>query len=170
MKLEEYQTAKAALEKGASMAPNDSRFVNLIKDCDQCIAGMQLMSATFSFYLFVILCIFNILRNYFLAFIDAYFSEEAGDLQTHVSENAPSNEAYPEDVQPAVNPSNQVTTAAAAKPKYRLVVIFFRFCVYLNVRFGLWDAKFSNILAFVVDIPFVVLFIVFTFRMKLVHC
>lgn len=39
MKLEEYQTAKAALETGASLASGDSRFTNLIKECDKCIAG-----------------------------------------------------------------------------------------------------------------------------------
>ncbi|XP_018838600.1 protein SGT1 homolog [Juglans regia] len=36
--LEEYQTAKAALETGASLAPEDSRFTNLLKECDQLIA------------------------------------------------------------------------------------------------------------------------------------
>jgi len=39
MKLEEYQTAKAALETGASLAADKSRFVNLIKECDKLIAG-----------------------------------------------------------------------------------------------------------------------------------
>jgi suppressor of G2 allele of SKP1 len=38
IKLEEYQTAKAALEVGASLAPTDSRFSNLIKECEQGIA------------------------------------------------------------------------------------------------------------------------------------
>ncbi|XP_071929466.1 protein SGT1 homolog isoform X2 [Coffea arabica] len=38
IKLEEYQTAKTALEVGASLAPGDSRFNNLIKECDQRIA------------------------------------------------------------------------------------------------------------------------------------
>ncbi|KAM6586760.1 hypothetical protein CsatA_009365 [Cannabis sativa] len=38
IKLEEYQTAKVALEKGASLAPGDARFTNLIKECDQRIA------------------------------------------------------------------------------------------------------------------------------------
>ncbi|GMP96397.1 hypothetical protein CsSME_00045061 [Camellia sinensis var. sinensis] len=33
-KLEEYHTAKAALEKGASLAQNDSRFTKLITECD----------------------------------------------------------------------------------------------------------------------------------------
>ncbi|KAI5347122.1 Hypothetical predicted protein [Prunus dulcis] len=37
-KLEEYQTAKAALEIGASLAPEETRFVKLIKDCDEKIA------------------------------------------------------------------------------------------------------------------------------------
>ncbi|OVA16946.1 CS domain [Macleaya cordata] len=36
--LEEYQTAKAALEAGASLSPGDSRFTNLIKECDEGIA------------------------------------------------------------------------------------------------------------------------------------
>jgi hypothetical protein len=30
------------LETGASLAPGDSRFTNLIKECDQRIEGMQL--------------------------------------------------------------------------------------------------------------------------------
>nr|KYP38854.1 Suppressor of G2 allele of SKP1 isogeny [Cajanus cajan] len=38
MKLEEYQTAKAALEMGASLSPENSRFANLIKECDKLIA------------------------------------------------------------------------------------------------------------------------------------
>ncbi|CAN1264407.1 Protein SGT1 homolog [Linum perenne] len=40
MKLEEYQTAKAALDAGVSLAPNDqkSRFTNLIKECEDRIA------------------------------------------------------------------------------------------------------------------------------------
>lgn len=38
MKLEEYETAKAALEKGASLAAGDSRFTNMIKECEKCIA------------------------------------------------------------------------------------------------------------------------------------
>ncbi|KAJ6402301.1 hypothetical protein OIU84_014400 [Salix udensis] len=38
MKLEEYQTAKAALEAGASLATEEPRFASLIKECDECIA------------------------------------------------------------------------------------------------------------------------------------
>ncbi|KAL3521576.1 hypothetical protein ACH5RR_019725 [Cinchona calisaya] len=38
IKLEEYETAKSALEVGASLAPGDSRFTNLIKECDNGIA------------------------------------------------------------------------------------------------------------------------------------
>lgn len=37
-KLEEYHTAKAALEKGASLVQNDSRYTKLIKECDERIA------------------------------------------------------------------------------------------------------------------------------------
>lgn len=39
MKLEEYETAKAALEVGASLSPDNSRFATLIKECDKLIAG-----------------------------------------------------------------------------------------------------------------------------------
>nr|XP_010925825.1 protein SGT1 homolog isoform X2 [Elaeis guineensis] len=38
MKLEEYQTAKTSLETGACLAPGDSRFTRLIKECDERIA------------------------------------------------------------------------------------------------------------------------------------
>ncbi|XP_055831521.1 protein SGT1 homolog A-like [Solanum dulcamara] len=38
MKLEQYQTAKATLETGASLAPGESRFTSLIKQCDERIA------------------------------------------------------------------------------------------------------------------------------------
>lgn len=40
MKLEEYQTAKAALEAGAALSPEESRFTNLIKECNERIAGL----------------------------------------------------------------------------------------------------------------------------------
>ncbi|XAR53605.1 hypothetical protein NMG60_11022223 [Bertholletia excelsa] len=38
IKLERYESAKVALEAGASLAPEDSRFTNLIKKCDQLLA------------------------------------------------------------------------------------------------------------------------------------
>ncbi|KAL2922096.1 Protein SGT1-like protein B [Bienertia sinuspersici] len=38
MKLEEYQTAKTAFQAGATLAPEDSRFTNFIKECDERIA------------------------------------------------------------------------------------------------------------------------------------
>lgn len=44
MKLEEYQTAKAALETGASLAPGESRFTKLMKECDESIAGKLVLS------------------------------------------------------------------------------------------------------------------------------
>lgn len=37
IKLEEYHTAKVALQRGASIAPDDSRFTKLIQECDRCI-------------------------------------------------------------------------------------------------------------------------------------
>lgn len=40
MKLEEYQTAKAALETGAALAPGELRFTSLIKECNERIAGL----------------------------------------------------------------------------------------------------------------------------------
>ena len=46
MKLEGYATAKAALEKGASVAPNESKFEKMIDECNLLIAGFshQLLS------------------------------------------------------------------------------------------------------------------------------
>ncbi|XP_057732024.1 protein SGT1 homolog B-like isoform X2 [Arachis stenosperma] len=38
MKLKEYQTAKAALEMGASLAPGDSKFTDMLKQCHELIA------------------------------------------------------------------------------------------------------------------------------------
>ncbi|XP_022853761.1 protein SGT1 homolog [Olea europaea var. sylvestris] len=38
IELEEYQTAKTALESGTSLARTDSRFIDLIKECDELIA------------------------------------------------------------------------------------------------------------------------------------
>lgn len=43
MKLEEYQTAKGTLEIGASLAPGESRFTRLIKECDEHITSKILL-------------------------------------------------------------------------------------------------------------------------------
>ncbi|KAA8533667.1 hypothetical protein F0562_031184 [Nyssa sinensis] len=43
IKLEEYQIAKAALETGASLAPRDSRFTNLIKECEEIIPELSII-------------------------------------------------------------------------------------------------------------------------------
>jgi len=40
MKLEEYRTAKTALEKGASITPSESKFKKLIDECNFLITGM----------------------------------------------------------------------------------------------------------------------------------
>ncbi|KAL2509273.1 Eukaryotic translation initiation factor 3 subunit G [Forsythia ovata] len=39
--LEEYETAKTTLENGASLAPRNSRFINFIKECDECRASTK---------------------------------------------------------------------------------------------------------------------------------
>lgn len=39
MKIEEYQTAKEALELGASLAPDASRFTGLIDECKKHVEG-----------------------------------------------------------------------------------------------------------------------------------
>lgn len=41
MKLEEYHTAKAALEMGASLSQDASRFTKLIEECEKFIAGLH---------------------------------------------------------------------------------------------------------------------------------
>ncbi|XP_078431770.1 protein SGT1 homolog [Wolffia australiana] len=47
MKLEEFQTAKAALEAGFALSPGESRFAKLIKECDVRIAEeMNALSST----------------------------------------------------------------------------------------------------------------------------
>lgn len=47
LKLEEYITAKAALELGASLDQNDSRFTKLISECDKHIAGILVVTIAF---------------------------------------------------------------------------------------------------------------------------
>lgn len=69
MKLEEYQTAKTALEMGATLSTDKSRFLNLIKECDKLIAGnfvlfvvkLILLGEKFIIYLFVFLFTFGVL-------------------------------------------------------------------------------------------------------------
>lgn len=51
VKLEEYHTAKAALETGASLAQDDNRFTKFIKECDQKIAGIYILALTFNIWL-----------------------------------------------------------------------------------------------------------------------
>ncbi|GMN31901.1 hypothetical protein TIFTF001_003450 [Ficus carica] len=52
LKLEEYHTAKAAFEIGASLAQNDSRFTKLLNECDLCIEGIvaRIFFARHEFY------------------------------------------------------------------------------------------------------------------------
>ena len=38
--LEKYSTAKSALEKGASVAPNESKFKKMLDECNLLIAGI----------------------------------------------------------------------------------------------------------------------------------
>ncbi|XP_054787635.1 protein SGT1 homolog [Prosopis cineraria] len=46
MRLEEYQTAKDALMKGASLDQGESRFITLIKECDDLIAEESAQNST----------------------------------------------------------------------------------------------------------------------------
>lgn len=45
MKIEDYQTAKAALEHGASLAPEDSRFTELLDECKKHVEGGFIFSS-----------------------------------------------------------------------------------------------------------------------------
>ncbi|TQE06504.1 hypothetical protein C1H46_007875 [Malus baccata] len=83
IKLEEYQTAKATLEIGAPLAPHETRFANLIKECDEKIAEETAVLPTAS-------------------------------LEKNITENV----IPAKNVQPASQPSNQVTVTYV-KPKYR---------------------------------------------------
>lgn len=135
MKLEEYETAKVALEKGASLAPGDSRFTNLIKECDEHIAGTYLTSTRWSrsfFYLFcevvglliqnaVYLCwnyellrrvgnktiCLNICSLDILSERFCFFiSEETDELQKQSLETAPTDVVLTKDVPPVMNVSS----------------------------------------------------------------
>ena len=59
MKLEEYQTAKKALEKGASIAPCESKFKKLIDECELRISGISPLNAL----LFVVIGLIMIMRS-----------------------------------------------------------------------------------------------------------
>ncbi|KAF6162151.1 hypothetical protein GIB67_008280 [Kingdonia uniflora] len=111
IKLEEYETAKVALEAGASLAQGDSRFTNLIKECDDRIAAF-----TFSY----------LLMN------SSKLSEESGGASTQMTSNSAATVVSPlvgsqlpittgvvKSAEPALNEPNQATVATPAKPKYR---------------------------------------------------
>nr|BBA20396.1 suppressor of G2 allele of SKP1 [Nicotiana africana] len=93
MKLEEYQTAKAALETGASLAPAESRFTKLIKECDERIAEEA-----------------GELPNQSV-------DKTSGNVVAPPASESLGNVAVaPKDAQPTVNLSYQ---GSAARPKYR---------------------------------------------------
>nr|BBA20389.1 suppressor of G2 allele of SKP1 [Nicotiana gossei] len=93
MKLEEYQTAKAALETGASLAPAESRFTKLIKECDERIAEEA-----------------GELPNQSV-------DKTLGNVVAPPASESLGNVAVaPKDAQPTVNLSYQ---GSAARPKYR---------------------------------------------------
>ncbi|KAM3247827.1 Protein SGT1 -like protein A [Capsicum annuum] len=93
MKLEEYQTAKAALETGASLAPGESRFTKLMKECDESIAEEA-----------------GELPNISLE------KTSANAVASSASELSDNVAIAPRDPQSTVNLSHQ---ESAAKPKYR---------------------------------------------------
>ncbi|KAK4355468.1 hypothetical protein RND71_024439 [Anisodus tanguticus] len=93
-KLEEYQTAKAALETGASLAPGESRFTSLIIECDERIAEEA-----------------GELPNH------ATVETSASVVIPAESKSVDIVAAVPRDTQMAFNLSNEGTPAV--KPKYR---------------------------------------------------
>ncbi|KAG5617123.1 hypothetical protein H5410_016947 [Solanum commersonii] len=93
MKLEEYQTAKAALETGASLAPGELRFTKLIKECDERIAEEAGELPNLS--------------------VDKTSASVVAPPASELSGNVA---IVPEGAQPTVNQSHQ---GSAAKPKYR---------------------------------------------------
>ncbi|KAK6936770.1 CS domain [Dillenia turbinata] len=115
IKLEEYETAKVALETGASLAPSDSRFTNMIKECEDRIAGCP------KWYSYGLIALYASLSHL----------EESGSLPSQLPDKAPMSTVSPpgvksldETVRPANNVKpmddmNQVKFAQSAKPKYR---------------------------------------------------
>ncbi|OAY48376.1 protein SGT1 homolog [Manihot esculenta] len=94
IKLEEYETAKSALEIGASLAPEDTRFANLIKQCDECIADET-------------------------ADLSKQVLEAPANVVSKQVSEAVADAVSMEDVQPVIDLSGQVPVVTAAKPKYR---------------------------------------------------
>ncbi|XP_057951100.1 protein SGT1 homolog B-like [Malania oleifera] len=134
-KLEEYETAREALEKGAALAPGDSRFTDLIEKCDKRIAeeavDLQKQSEK--------------VRNNMLSSPGLNASDE-----TIVAAA---------DAEPVNDLSDQVAMAMSAKPKYRheyyqkaeevVVTIFAKGIPASNV-----DVEFGEqILSVTIDVP-----------------
>ncbi|KAA8539972.1 hypothetical protein F0562_026664 [Nyssa sinensis] len=96
MKLEEYQTAKAALETGASLALGDSRFTNLIKECEELIAeeAGELPKQSLD-------------------------EAQANVVISPASQSSDETVVAAKDAQPVNDSSSQVTIVARTKPKYR---------------------------------------------------
>ncbi|XP_060203746.1 protein SGT1 homolog [Lycium barbarum] len=120
MKLEEYQTAKTALEKGASLAPGESRFTKLIKECDERIAeeagelpnqSVNKASANVSAP-----SASESSDNVAIAPKDAQPTVNLSSQGSSASESSDNVAIAPKDAQPTVNLSSQ---GSAAKPKYR---------------------------------------------------
>lgn len=93
--LEEFQTAKAAFETGASLAPEDTRFTNWIKKCDKCIAEEA------------------------GELPDQSIDVAPSGVVTPDSQAVEKADLTPKDSQAVNIVSNDMTTVSAAKPKYR---------------------------------------------------
>ncbi|KAM7463755.1 hypothetical protein LguiA_031876 [Lonicera macranthoides] len=142
IKLEEYQTAKAALEVGASLAVGDLRFTNLIKECDQGIAGNvvdckptplelttsrhRLWRLTISQNHLYVTQPDEEVRTLTGEFVTTYIShiEEVGELPKQLLDEAPTNVVTPGSEsldKSAVTPKDVEpnTTVPDSKPKYR---------------------------------------------------
>ncbi|KAM3376040.1 protein SGT1 A-like [Capsicum galapagoense] len=167
MELEEYQTAKAALETGASLAPGESRFTSLIKECDEHIADKLWKICSFSDY--GNLCGGQVKspENYEISQMFALW--EAGELPKHATGETsasvvPPAESKSLDNVAAVTKDTQLAYKScertpAVKPKYRhefyqkpeevVVTIFAKGIPAKNVSVDFGE----QILSFSIDIP-----------------
>ncbi|CAA3029936.1 Suppressor of G2 allele of skp1 [Olea europaea subsp. europaea] len=94
IELEEYQPAKTALQTGASLAPEDSRFINLIKECNERIAEEA----------------GELLKQ---------LVDEAPSYVTSGSDSSGQSSATPSDAPGAISLSNGGTPMSSTKLKYK---------------------------------------------------
>ncbi|CAA2967500.1 Suppressor of G2 allele of skp1 [Olea europaea subsp. europaea] len=108
IELEEFQTAKTALQTGASLAPEDLRFINLIKECNERIAEEA----------------GELLKQ---------LVDEAPSYVTSGSDSSGQSSATPSDATGAISLSNGGTPMSSTKLKYKHIFCLLLFCLIVSI-------------------------------------